>query len=323
MRGVRVIKVAAAVAVCAVSLGGLAQAQSSMVNGKPFAELEGGAAVWFGQQKFKTSLDDGAGSQSHLDWKNTAATLELTAKLSAIDTGMWFRGMGGGGISLDGSMTDVDQGHLSSSTNAKLANKPNYYFGADIGWTPSYFQTKSFSLSPFAGIFYTRSSFETKEGATCNQMNTYSPAMLASYPYLANGDVCSGAGAKVNTSVGAVQTDVIGNDVTFWAPRIGVAATYEFASRWSVTGEAAYLFLGQYKNEDSHFSRGSAQPYYVDKSTSGSGFQLQATVDYRIPDSQWTVGGGVRYWKFDSGTAQSIADASGSAVPGGSTKKHA
>lgn len=318
MQGLRFVGGVVVIAMSLVSIDGVAQAQSSMVNGKPFAEIEGGAALWFGQQTFKTSLDDGAGSQSHLDWKTTAATLELTAKLAAIDTGMWFRGMGGGGLSLDGSMTDVDQGQLSSSTSAKLDSKPNYYFGADIGWTPSYFQTKSFSLSPFAGIFYTRSSFRTKEGATCNQVDTYS-SLLQSYGNV-NGQVCAAAGAKVNTSIGAVQTDVIGNDVTFWAPRIGVAAQYEFANRWSVSGEVAYLFLGQYKNEDSHFSRGGAQPYFVDTSSAGSGLQMQATVDYHIPDSQWTVGGGVRYWKIDSGTAQSIADASGSAVPGGVTK---
>jgi hypothetical protein len=318
MRGVRVIAVTAAIAACAASFGGAAQAQSSMVNGKPFAEVEGGAAIWFGQQKFKTTLDDGAGSSSVLDWKNTAATIELSAKLAAIDTGLWFRGMGGGGISFGGDMTDKDSGQLSSSTNAKLASKPNYYFGADIGWTPSYFQTKSFSLSPFGGIFYMHSSFETKQGATCNQVDTYSP-LLQSFGNV-NGQVCSAAGAKVNTSIGAVQTDVIGNEVTFWAPRIGAAAKYEFTSRWSVSAEAAYLFLGQYKNKDSHFSRGNAQPYFIDDSSSGSGYQMQATVDYRIPESQWTVGGGIRYWKFDSGNASSIADASGSAVPGGSSK---
>lgn len=317
MRGAWLIAAAVVSAVIVLSAAP-AQAQSSMVNGKPFAEVEGGAALWFGQQTFKTRLDDGAGSNSSLDWKNTAATIELSAKLAAIDTGLWVRGMGGGGISFGGSMTDGDSGHLSSSTSANLANKPNYYFGADFGWTPSYFQTKSFSLSPFAGIFYLHSSFETKEGATCNQVDTYSP-LLQSYGNV-NGQVCSAAGARVNTSIGAVQTDVIGNEVTFWAPRIGVAAKYEFTSRWSVTAEAAYLFLGQYKNKDSHFSRGSAQPYFVDTSSNGSGYQMQATVDYRIPESQWTVGGGVRYWKFDSGNAGSIADASASAVPGGFSK---
>ena len=318
MRGIVKFAVAAAVGAGMVAGAGSASAQSSKVNGVPFAEIEGTAGLWFGQQKFKTNLDAGGGSTSQLDWKNTAATLELGARINSIDSGLWGRVGGGVGINFGGSMNDLDSGAINSSTTAGLESKPNYYFGADLGWTPTYFQTKSVSISPFGGIFFSNFDFATKEGATCNQTDTYSPAMQALGNV--NGQVCSGPGARPNVSIAAVPTDRVENSVTFWGPRVGVAGKYDLTSRLSLSAEAAFIFLGQYKNNDSHFSRGSAQPYYVDKASSGTGLQLQAGVDYHLPESGWTVGGGFRYWKFDSGTANSTADAQGLAVPGGTTK---
>lgn len=236
---------AAALAMLAASAASPAAAQSSMVNGRPFAEVEGTAALWAGQQTLK-------GGALGIDAKSTAATIEIGARLASIESGMWGRVGVGGGTSFGGD--------ISSPVAAGLGNKTGYYLGADIGWTPSWFESRAFSFSPFGGIFYDRVEFGADNGAN---------------PFSAR--------------------------TTFWAPRVGVAAKYEFDRRWSVAAEAAYLFLGQFKNDSGFDSAAGLRA--SERSSSGSGYQLQATVDYKIPESNWSVGGGVRWWSFESGNA--------------------
>jgi outer membrane protease len=287
MRGVWIIAIAMAVAATVVS-GGAARAQSSMVNGVPVSEFEMGAAFWYANsKKFGVNLFDNTGAKlSQLDFSGASAvTLEVNFKLSSLSTGLWLRGMGGGGINFGGNLVDQDfvDSLGYSNTSSKLGGSQTpYYFGADIGWNPWFTDRWPVKVAPFLGIFYNSDQF-LANSLSCNVVNVNTG--------------CPSLGASPYVSPGA---DVIRNTVTFWGPRVGLSASYPITPRFSINAEGDYLFIGQYKNVDNHLVRGVD---FTDRGSNGSGYQFQASVDYKFADSGWNVGAGYRWWHFESGRA--------------------
>jgi opacity protein-like surface antigen len=80
---------------------------------------------------------------------------------------------------------------------------------------------------------------------------------------------------------------------TWHALRVGVAAETQFAPRWKLAGEVAYIPYLHFNGLDNHFRNPVVQ--FPASSNGGHGVQTEALISYNVTDNL-AVGIGARYW---------------------------
>jgi outer membrane protease len=254
----------------------------------PYA-FQVGARYWFSEAWLGFAFangDPGFGNPtSTLDWHNLAGhSGEVFARLDHKPTGLFVKGMVGGGMVNGGQIEDRDffeQQIKFSDTTSDVKDGNLVYAMIDIGW--AYSPSSDFRIGVFAGYHFWREKV-TAFGLTCNDI---SPLVIGGCP---PGSVPIDA----NTAVGIFQP-------TWHAVRIGVEIKYSFAERWSVAGEIAAVPYAALQNKDSHLLRADLgpSPNVITDSKYAYGVEAEVFLNYAVtPNIE--IGAGFRYWGLTS-----------------------
>jgi hypothetical protein len=251
----------------------------------PFA-FEGGTRYWYsiGQNRFAfTNQTFPFGNPtSTLDWDRMQGhSGEGFARVDHLPTGLFVKGLIGGGVLKGGDMDDldflVDQINFSNTSSAVDGNTMRYAM-VDVGWSYAVPQA-GVRFGGFVGYHYWRESM-TAFGVLCNA------------DQVANA-LCGPAGSVVVP----MSTPVITFDTTWHAIRVGGDARFEITDRWSVSGELAFIPYAWMSNQDSHLLRTDLgpSPNIITHGWRGMGAEAEAFVNYKILP-HFEIGVGARYW---------------------------
>jgi opacity protein-like surface antigen len=200
-------------------------------------------------------------------------SLDGAEGFARIDTsfGLMVKGLVGGG-SGGGHMNDEDWGLPFavfvpySNTLSSVDNRMTYWT-VDVGY--NWRRGATYTVAPFVGYSQLR---QDMKGFGCTQIaNSFSD--------------CN---PPIPTSV-----QVITEDDTWHALRLGLAVDVVLAPRLSLAGEAAYLPYVRFSGTDNHVLRSLVSP----ESGDGLGVQLEAMLSYALTD-EFSLGVGGRYWSM-------------------------
>jgi hypothetical protein len=254
----------------------------------PFV-FEGGARYWYsiGQNRFAfTNQTFPFGNPtSTLDWDRMQGhSGELFARVDHRPTGLFAKGLIGGGVIKGGDMDDLDflisQLNFSNTTSAIDGNNLRYAI-IDVGYAYEVPEA-GVKFGGFVGYHYWHENMSAF-GLICNADQT-------------SNFFCGPAGAVVVP----FDTPVITFDTTWHAIRVGGEARVQLYDRWSISGEVAFVPYAWMTNEDSHLLRqdpadlGPA-PNVITHGWRGMGAEAEAFVNYKVLP-YFEVGAGVRYW---------------------------
>jgi hypothetical protein len=249
----------------------------------PFA-FEGGARYWYsiGSNRFAfTNLAFG-NPTSTLDWDRTQGhSGEAFARVDHLPSGLFVKGLLGGGVLKGGDMDDLDfadgQFNFSNTTSAINGNDVRYAM-IDLGYS---FDVPSAGVryGAFVGYHYWREKM-TAYGVLCN-------------PDQFNNAFCPPAGAVLvpfTTPVDIFET-------TWHAIRLGADARFQIDDRWSISGEVAFVPYAWMTNDDSHLLRADLGPVPNIRTQGwrGMGGEAEAFVNYKVLP-HFEIGVGARYW---------------------------
>ena len=271
------------------SLGGpqrpLAPASFEKRFPSPFA-FEGGARYWYstGSNRFAftNNIFPYGNPTSTLDWDRMQGhSGEAFARVDHLPSGLFVKGLLGGGVLKGGDMDDldfiIDQINFSNTTSAINGNNLRYAM-IDLGYS---FEVPSAGVryGAFVGYHYWREKM-TAYGVLCN-------------PDQFNNAFCPPAGAVLvpfTTPVDIFET-------TWHALRIGADARFEIDDRWSISGEVAFVPYAWMTNDDSHLLRDDLGPVPNIRTQGwrGMGGEAEAFVNYKVLP-HFEIGAGVRYW---------------------------
>jgi hypothetical protein len=251
----------------------------------PFV-FEGGARYWYsiGQNRFAFTNNTFpfGNPTSTLDWDRMQGhSGEGFARVDHLPTGLFAKGLIGGGVLKGGDMDDldflIDQINFSNTTSAIDGNTMRYAM-IDLGWSYAVPQA-GVRFGGFVGYHYWRESM-TAFGVLCNP-DQFSNAF------------CGPAGAVVVP----MGTPVVTFDTTWHAIRVGGDARFEIDDRWSVSGEVAFIPYAWLTNDDSHLLRTGLgpTPNIITHGWRGMGAEAEAFVNYKVMP-HFEVGVGARYW---------------------------
>jgi hypothetical protein len=254
-------------------------------NPSPFV-FEAGARYWYsiGQNRFAftNNIFPFGNPTSTLDWDRMQGhSGEGFARVDHLPTGLFVKGLIGGGVLKGGDMDDldflIDQINFSNTTSAVDGNTMRYAM-IDFGWAYHVPQA-GVRIGGFVGYHYWRESM-TGFGVLCNadQVSNF---------------FCGPAGAIVV----ATSTPVITFDTTWQGIRVGGEAKFDINDRWSVSGEIAVIPYAWLSNDDSHLLRTDLgpSPNIITRGWRGMGAEAEAFVNYKfLPNFE--VGVGARYW---------------------------
>ena len=261
----------------------------------PFA-FETGARYWYSSGTVNFGFANGlAGSgdpTSTIDWKQTTGhTGELFGRLDYRPTGLFVKGLIGGGILSGGSMDDRDffNGQVKfSDTSSGISGDGLTYGIIDFGGSYSV-PHAGVRLSAFVGYHYWHEKLAAR-GLRCN-------------PDDVGGAFCGAPGEWVQ----GTNIEVMTYEPTWNALRVGADAQIRFLGRWSLSAELVGIPYAQLHNADSHLLRGDLGPVpnVIDKSAAGYGAETEMFVNYALTP-KIEVGAGLRYWGLfaSSGTVQ-------------------
>jgi len=251
----------------------------------PFA-FEGGARYWYsiGQNRFAftNNIFPFGNPTSTLDWDRMQGhSGEGFARVDHLPTGLFVKGLIGGGVLKGGDMDDldflIDQINFSNTTSAVDGNTLRYAM-IDLGWA-YHVPEAGVRLGGFVGYHYWRESM-TAFGVLCNA------------DQVANA-LCGPAGAVVVP----FNVPVVTFDTTWNAIRVGADARFEINDRWSLTGEVAFIPYAWLTNDDSHLLRTDLGPSPNIRTSGwrGMGGEAEAFINYKVLP-HFEVGVGARYW---------------------------
>lgn len=256
----------------------------------PFV-FEAGARYWYsiGQNRFafanKTDLFFGiplGNPTSTLDWDRMQGhSGELFARVDHRPTGLFAKGLIGGGVIKGGDMDDLDflitQFNFSNTTSAIGGNNLSYAM-IDVGYAYEVPEA-GVKFGAFVGYHYWHENM-TAFGLVCNadQISNL---------------LCGPAGAVVVP----FDTPVITWDTTWHAIRAGGEARLQIYDNWSISGEIAFVPYAWMTNEDSHLLRTDLGPVpnIITHGWRGMGAEAEAFLNYQVLP-HFEVGAGVRYW---------------------------
>ncbi len=251
----------------------------------PFA-FEVGARYWYsiGQNRFAftTRTFPFGNPTSTLDWDRMQGhSGEAFARVDHLPTGLFAKGLIGGGVLKGGDMDDldflVDQINFSNTSSAVDGNSLRYAM-IDVGYSFAVPEA-GVKFGAFVGYHYWRESM-TAFGVICNADQV-------------NNALCGPAGAVVVP----LTTPVVTYDTTWNAIRLGADARVQVTDRWSVSGEVAFVPYAWLTNDDSHLLRTDlgAVPNIITHGWRGMGAEAEAFVNYRVLPN-FELGVGARYW---------------------------
>src|SRR5262249_5523368 len=219
---------------------------------------------------------------STLDWDRMQGhSGEGFARVDHLATGLFAKGLIGGGVLKGGDLDDLDflvsQINFSNTTSAVDGNTMRYPM-IDLGWAYHVPQA-GVRLGGFVGYHYWHESM-TAFGVLCNGDQLGNP-------------FCGPAGAIVVP----MSTPVITFDTTWHAIRVGGDAKFDINERWSVSGELAFVPYAWLSNDDSHLLRThlGPSPNILTRGWRGMGGEAEAFLNYRVLPN-FEVGVGARYW---------------------------
>jgi hypothetical protein len=255
----------------------------------PFV-FEGGARYWFSSGSMKFGFTNGSpyfgNPTSTLDWQRlTAHTGEVFARIDHMPSGVFVKGLVGGGSIKDGHIVDRDffvTQFKFSDTTSDVSNGNSRFAMFDVGW--AYSPLPNMRLGFFVGYHYWHEKV-TANGILCNIASTLG---------------CP----SINAVVTGFDTPVLSYEPTWHAVRIGAESKLWVNDRWSFSGEFAVIPYAVMQNKDSHLLRqdfadlGTA-PNIVTKSKYAYGVEAELFVNYAVtPNIE--IGAGVRYWGLAS-----------------------
>jgi hypothetical protein len=251
----------------------------------PFV-FEGGARYWYsiGSNRFAftNNIFPYGNPTSTLDWDRMQGhSGEAFARVDHLPSGLFVKGLLGGGVLKGGDMDDldfiIDQINFSNTTSAINGNNLRYAM-IDLGYA---FEVPSAGVryGAFVGYHYWREKM-TAYGVLCN-------------PDQFNNAFCPPAGAVLvpfTTPVDIFET-------TWHALRIGADARFLIDDRWSISGEVAFVPYAWMTNDDSHLLRADLGPVPNIRTQGwrGMGGEAEAFVNYKVLP-HFEIGVGVRYW---------------------------
>jgi hypothetical protein len=248
--------------------------------------FEGGARYWYsiGQNRFAfTNQTFPFGNPtSTLDWDRMQGhSGELFARVDHLPTGLFAKGLIGGGVLKGGDMDDldflIDQINFSNTTSAIDGNNLRYAM-VDVGYSFNVPEA-GIRYGAFVGYHYWHESM-TAFGVVCNA------------DQVANA-FCGPAGAVVVP----FGTPVVTFDTTWNAIRLGADVRVQVWDRVSISAEAAWVPYAWLSNNDSHLLRTDLGPVpnVLTRGWRGMGGEAEAFINYQVlPHFQ--LGVGVRYW---------------------------
>jgi len=251
----------------------------------PFA-FEAGARYWYsiGQNRFAftNQIFPFGNPTSTLDWDRMQGhSGEGFARVDHLPTGLFAKGLIGGGVLKGGDMDDLDflisQINFSNTTSAVDGNSLRYAM-IDVGWAYAVPEA-GVKFGGFVGYHYWHEDM-TAFGVMCNA-DQFANAF------------CGPAGAVVVP----MSTPVIKFDTTWHAIRVGGDAKVDITDRWSISGELAFVPYAWMTNQDSHLLRTDLGPVpnIITHGWRGMGAEAEAFVNYKVLP-HFELGVGARYW---------------------------
>jgi hypothetical protein len=252
----------------------------------PFA-FEAGTRYWYsiGQNRFAftNNMFPFGNPTSTLDWDRMQGhSGELFARVDHLPTGLFAKGLIGGGVLKGGDMDDLDffiAGLNFSNTTSKVDGNNMRYAMIDLGYSFNVPEA-GIRYGGFVGYHYWRENM-TAFGILCNA------------DQFGNQVICTSPGAVVVP----FGTPVVAFDTTWHALRIGADVRVQVWDRVSISAEAAFVPYAWLSNDDSHFLRSDLgpTPNVVTRGWRGMGGEVEAFVNYQVlPHFQ--LGVGARYW---------------------------
>lgn len=249
--------------------------------------FEAGTRYWYSFGNYRFAFSNGAPGfgtpTSTLDWKNLEAhSGEVFARLDHKPTGLFVKGLLGGGAITSGYIDDKDffAGQAKfSDTRSQVQNGNLAFAMIDFGW--SYQPAAGVKVGVFAGYHYW-SEKATAYGLLCKQSQ---PAL--------------GCAFVTAVPVG-YDVSVLRYEPTWHAVRLGMDAKVAIDQNWSFSGEIAAVPYASVENKDSHLLRQSGAdlgpaPNIISDSSYAYGVEAEAFVNYAItPNIE--IGTGLRYW---------------------------
>jgi hypothetical protein len=266
----------------------------------PFV-FEGGARYWYsiGQNRYafanKSELFFGiplGNPTSTLDWDRMQGhSGEGFFRVDHLPTGLFAKGLIGGGVIKGGDMDDLDflitQINFSNTTST-VGNASLRYAMFDVGYAYDVPEA-GVKFGGFVGYHYWHESM-TAFGVMCNADQV---ANL----------LCGPAGSTLVP----FDTAAVTFDTTWHAIRVGADARVQINDRWSISGEVAFVPYAWLSNDDSHLLRADLGPVpnTLTRGWRGMGAETEAFVNYKVLPN-FELGVGARYWGLftQAGTVQ-------------------
>jgi hypothetical protein len=255
---------------------------------KPFS-FQAGARYWYssGTINFGFSNTNAlfGDPTSTIDWnKLIAHTGEIFARIDHRPTGLYVKGLIGGGNIVSGKMEDRDflAGQFTfSDTNSDVNDGQIRYGMIDVGVVVAE-PSPNARFGAFVGYHYWRERV-TAYGLTCNADDV-------------GGVLCGAPG----TTVIPYNVAVLIYQPTWHAARIGFDGRLQIDNSWSIAGEFAAIPYAKLHNDDSHLLRQSMAdlgpaPNILTKDKWGYGAEAEVFVNYALT-SHLEFGAGLRYW---------------------------
>lgn len=259
---------------------------------RPFVVTVGGR-YWYSRGSTDFNFRNGVAGYgdptSTLDWNGTTGhSGEVFGRIDHRPTGIFVKGLFGGGVLTGGTITDRDfvAGQYSFSDTSSDIKGDNLLYGmVDAGW--SFDVPKAgFRVGGFVGYHYWHEKM-TAFGLTCNADDF-------------GGAFCGPPGSVQIP----YSTAVLAYEPTWHALRIGIDGRWEFLPGWSVAGEVAWVPIAHLENKDSHLLRQSYSdlgpaPNVISRSSGGWGVEAEVFLNYAVtPNVELGVGG--RYWGLNA-----------------------
>lgn len=249
----------------------------------PGWDVEVGARYWYSSGRFQKDLgitEDQAQQNvliSRLTYDTTGHSGEIFGRVNS-PSRVFVKGFIGGGKLSGGRMHDEDWLARDPTESLAYSNTLSGYVPGRIGYATvdvgyDVLSTDRYRLGGFVGYHYNR---DEKMARGCIQL---------AHPV----GPCSGAGAV------GLSTDVISEDNTLQAMRLGVAGQMVLASNLKLSAEAAYLPYARLTGVDGHLLRTEEASPWSPEFANGRGVQLEAVLSYALTPN-FDIGIGGRYW---------------------------
>jgi opacity protein-like surface antigen len=243
------------------------------------AQVEVGGRVWYSSGRFQKDLGATVNQPqqdalvSRLTYDTTSASGELFGRIDT-SSNFFLKGFVGGGSHLSGKMHDEDwvifgatvpySNTLSNPVKGDLS-----YATLDFGY--SLFHGATSKVGGFIGYNYFR---EGKSAYGCAQIANNNSDCVPSLP---------------GSTLGITEDDK-------WnSLRIGLNGVVGLTDRLTLTADAAYLPLVNFRGVDNHLLRTDVDNTVSTETGTGKGVQLEAILAYSFGNS-FSVGAGGRYW---------------------------